>query len=150
MNRVVLSLLTYLGGIVIACGAVAATSYPFLEAGDFSIGLEVLVMVVLSGFYLLAFTPFVILGELLVRKLVTHRMVPLLAFPIFGALFPALGFWLFPGRWWPEEPFDMKSAHLLVFLPLALFSVGVGIGFTWFRCREIASVEANFPEENST
>ena len=141
MKRAAITALSYVAALIVACVLAAATSFPFLKPVDFSVQIQMVIMAVMSGVYTLAFTPLVIGAEVLVRKLRTHRALPLSALPVFGASFPVLGFVCFPDRWWPEEPFDMKSLHLIVFFLLALFSIGIGLVLAIIRNRRVANNE---------
>lgn len=127
MKKVILTVLTYVGALLAGCILAGLASFPFLREGDFSIQFQMIVLAIMSGFYILAFLPLVIVAEVLIRRTRTHRILHLSAIPVFGALFPVLAFVLYPKRWWPEEPFDIRSAQFLVLLLLALLSIGVGI-----------------------
>ena len=100
-------------------------------------------MVFLSGAYILSFSPIVVLAEMLARKLATHRFLPIVAIPVLGGLFPILGFVIFPGQWWPEEPFDMKAEQQFLFVLLALVSTGLGLVSALL-------INSIFPEEKFT
>ncbi len=139
MKKAAITVSTYLAAIPAACVLAAATSFPFLQPVDFSVEFQMIITGFLSGFYVLTFTPFVVVGEVLMRKVRTHRVLPLVAVPMFGAVFPLLGFVLFPDRWWPDEPIDMKSSHLVVFICLALVSIGVGAIVALIRNRRPAN-----------
>jgi len=127
MVRVIFPVLRYVGALAGACVLAGGTSFPFLKPGDFSVLFQATLMAAFSGCYTLAFTPIVIMTEIMARRMRSHHLLPLWAIPVFGACFPVVGFVLLPRTWWPEEPADMDGRQIAAVLVPAAFALGTGV-----------------------
>ena len=96
-------------------------------------------MGVLTEFYLACFLPIVLVVHVLIRRLKSHRRLPIVALPCFGAVFPVAGFVFLPKHWWPEEPFDMLLKHWGGFTILASLSIGIGMVFVLMKNRRLSN-----------
>lgn len=138
MKKALIQILIYVAGIIAACLLAAMTRLLFLKPGDFSVQAQMMIIAFMSGFYILTFVPLVVVTHILLRKVRPHLWLPLWAIPTFGAIFPWLGKIPFHQRYWPEEPIDMEGSHLVVFSLLALFSISLGVFFTFLSNKRLA------------
>jgi len=126
MKKTWMPILIYIGAILVGCICAGIAALPFLKPGDFSVELQMAFVSVTTGFYILAFTPFVIIIEIVIRKKRMHCILPFTTIPLFGAVFPVIGFTLFSDGWWPRDSFCM----IWSFLVLALVTIIIGTPFT--------------------
>lgn len=127
MKTAILAVLRYAIAIAVACVVAGLAAAPFLKPGDFSVPFQMIFVGAMSGFYILTYTPIVIITEIAARRVRGHHILPLWAIPIFGMCFPVLGFAIFSRTWWPEEPADMDARHVVTFLLLAAFALCIAL-----------------------
>lgn len=127
MKRTALAVCIYVGALLLACVLAGLSALLFLRPGDLPVGLQALILAVASGLGVVAFMPFVVVAQVALRRLTTHRLVPLFALPVFGAGFSVLGFLLHAQmRWWPDGLVPVDAMDWVAVLLLAVFALGVG------------------------
>lgn len=98
------------------------------------------------GLYVLCVTPLVIVAHIAIRKVRSHRLLPLVALPCSVLLFflaSLLASLLFrPRSGWPENPADMRLRHWVGLLVVAALSIGAGMACVMWRKKRASNPSA--------
>lgn len=138
MRKYVATVFAYLAGGLVGCGLAPLVALPFLGGVELPLSAVMEIVFFVTGFFMLIFLPFVVVAHVVARKNSSHRLLPLVAFPLFGILFSLAATLLARCRWLPGGPHAGDELHLFALLAVVVSAIGAaaiaaGVGMVFTR-----------------